>query len=264
MQSSNLIDDILIETPPQSQNGVITLLPTLNKMPQTNVIKMPTMVENPYEIIIETKLSQEEVLKSGGTKTTKIEKFDMGSANVKTIFEKIFNTKPFQTKQKVDTKTSGGAAAITDCDSDVMADILSSGNAGQMTEQIFTNDEEEFLLDQQSEAIDVSKEVLDSAKANAASSSAYTAKVKDFIEETNNEDSFILPWHKLLSTPAKQMIVVDRMHSGARRQVTLDFGYPILLTDLVSSCNLNRDAKELCLIEFVIFRLFRLALIWQH
>lgn len=240
MQSSNLIDDILIETPPQSQNGVITLLPTLNKMPATNVIKMPTMVENPYEIIIETKLSQEEMLKNGSTKSTKVEKFDMGSANVKTIFEKIFNTKPFQPKQKVDAKTSSGAvSSICEETDDVIADATAD-----ITEQIFTNDEEEFLLDQQSEAKDVSKEVLENATANAAGSSAYTAKVKDFIEETINEDSFILPWHKLLSTPAKQMIVVDRMHSGARRQVTLDFGYPILLTDLVSSCKLNRDAKK--------------------
>lgn len=67
------------------------------------------------------------------------------------------------------------------------------------------------------------------------SSSAMSSKIKEFIDESNRDDNNpIYPWHKLLSTPAKQMIVVDRMHSGARRHVVLDFGYPILLTDFVS------------------------------
>ncbi|XP_037827973.1 baculoviral IAP repeat-containing protein 6 isoform X2 [Lucilia sericata] len=43
----------------------------------------------------------------------------------------------------------------------------------------------------------------------------------------------IFTWHKLLSPPPKQMVVIDRMHSGARRFVVLDFGSPILLTDLI-------------------------------
>ncbi|XP_068153762.1 baculoviral IAP repeat-containing protein 6 isoform X3 [Drosophila tropicalis] len=42
-----------------------------------------------------------------------------------------------------------------------------------------------------------------------------------------------ITWHKLLTPPPKQMIVIDRMHSGARRFVVLDFGQHILLTDLV-------------------------------
>ncbi|XP_017776572.1 PREDICTED: baculoviral IAP repeat-containing protein 6 isoform X2 [Nicrophorus vespilloides] len=41
-----------------------------------------------------------------------------------------------------------------------------------------------------------------------------------------------LPWQQLLVAPSQQVIVVERMHSGARRFVTLDFGQPILLTDL--------------------------------
>lgn len=72
-------------------------------------------------------------------------------------------------------------------------------------------------------------------KTDLASTASFSNKIKDFIEQTNKEDSStILPWHKMLSAPSKQMIVVDRMHSGARRQVTLDFGYPVLLTDVVS------------------------------
>ncbi|KRT83410.1 hypothetical protein AMK59_4811 [Oryctes borbonicus] len=42
-----------------------------------------------------------------------------------------------------------------------------------------------------------------------------------------------LPWQQLLVTPPQQVIIVERMHSGARRFVTLDFGQPILLTDIV-------------------------------
>lgn len=73
------------------------------------------------------------------------------------------------------------------------------------------------------------------SKTDLASATTFSNKIKDFIEQTNKEDnSTILPWHKMLSAPSKQMIVVDRMHSGARRQVTLDFGYPVLLTDVVS------------------------------
>ncbi|CAH0552135.1 unnamed protein product [Brassicogethes aeneus] len=42
-----------------------------------------------------------------------------------------------------------------------------------------------------------------------------------------------LPWQRLLTPPAQQVMVVERMHSGARRHVTLDFGRPVLLTDVV-------------------------------
>lgn len=46
-----------------------------------------------------------------------------------------------------------------------------------------------------------------------------------------------LPWQQLLAAPPKQVIVVDRMHSGARRHVTLDFGETIVLTDiLIPAC----------------------------
>lgn len=59
-------------------------------------------------------------------------------------------------------------------------------------------------------------------------------KIQEFVSH-NQDDGTALPWHKLLSMPAKQMIVIDRMHSGARRFVVLDFGAPIILTDVVSS-----------------------------
>lgn len=59
-------------------------------------------------------------------------------------------------------------------------------------------------------------------------------KIEDIIvTEKVIEDNTVLQWHKLLSPPPKQMMVVDRMHSGARRYVTLDFGSPIMLTDMM-------------------------------
>lgn len=33
--------------------------------------------------------------------------------------------------------------------------------------------------------------------------------------------------------PTQQMLVIERMHSGARRFVVLDLGSPVLLTDLL-------------------------------
>lgn len=59
-------------------------------------------------------------------------------------------------------------------------------------------------------------------------------KIQEFVNN-NQDDGTALPWHKLLSVPAKQIIVIDRMHSGARRFVVLDFGAPIILTDVVSA-----------------------------
>ena len=40
------------------------------------------------------------------------------------------------------------------------------------------------------------------------------------------------PWQQLLSLPPQQMLVIERMHSGARRFVVLDFGAPVLLTGM--------------------------------
>ncbi|XP_065072528.1 baculoviral IAP repeat-containing protein 6 isoform X2 [Ochlerotatus camptorhynchus] len=63
---------------------------------------------------------------------------------------------------------------------------------------------------------------------------ALNNKIQEFFEDSNAEENANgLPWHKLLSTPPKQVIVVERMHSGAMRYITLDFGAPIMLTDLI-------------------------------
>ena len=42
----------------------------------------------------------------------------------------------------------------------------------------------------------------------------------------------------MMYVPPQQALVIDRMHSGARRFVVLDFGAPVLLTDMViPSCS---------------------------
>ncbi|KAG7200149.1 hypothetical protein KM043_000587 [Ampulex compressa] len=57
------------------------------------------------------------------------------------------------------------------------------------------------------------------------------------IHPTYKED-ITFPWGRLLCWPPQQALVVERMHSGARRFVILDFGSPILLTDLtIPSCS---------------------------
>ncbi|XP_076164518.1 BIR repeat containing ubiquitin-conjugating enzyme isoform X2 [Ptiloglossa arizonensis] len=49
-------------------------------------------------------------------------------------------------------------------------------------------------------------------------------------------DDITFPLGRLLCWPPQQALVVDRMHSGARRFVILDFGSPVLLTDLMIPC----------------------------
>lgn len=45
------------------------------------------------------------------------------------------------------------------------------------------------------------------------------------------------PWHRLLAAPGQHVLVIERMHSGARRFAVLDFGQPVVLTDLtVPAC----------------------------
>lgn len=59
--------------------------------------------------------------------------------------------------------------------------------------------------------------------------------METFVEEVSPPpvSNVILPWHKLLSPIDLQLMVIERMHPGAKRHVTLDFGMPIMLTDIV-------------------------------
>ncbi len=74
---------------------------------------------------------------------------------------------------------------------------------------------------------------VDSQKNNS-SKSMVNSKLQEIMSESMDESNAAYPWHKLLSLPTKQMVVIDRMHSGARRFITLSFGYLVKLTDVVS------------------------------
>lgn len=195
LQATNMIDDIVIETPPQIGTSKLT------QSTMSNFMKLPN-----EKIVMNNE--------------TEMEKMESGLQNsAKNLVDKIF----YSTikKHKFKDPSSEPKTLKSTSDSIVMSNM-----------SIFTGDEELMMM-QQSEEKGSALET-DNGRSQAGSA-VYNNKVREFIEETNKEDSLnpSLPWHKLLSTPAKQMIVVDRMHSGARRQVTLDFGYPILLTDLV-------------------------------
>ncbi|KAG5670331.1 hypothetical protein PVAND_000606 [Polypedilum vanderplanki] len=191
MQTSNVIDDILVETPSQISAGTSKL--TSNN---EHILKMPN-----EDIKIVFKNSENEMDKKMMESTYTI---------AKNVVDKIFYSQIKKNKFKEPSYVKATAANMP----------------------IFTGDEE-FMILQQGEK-DQQFEV-ENNRSQYNASTVYSNKVREFIEETNRDDSVtnILPWHKLLSSPSKQMIVVDRMHSGARRQVTLDFGYPILLTDLI-------------------------------
>lgn len=203
MQNTNIIDEIVIE-PPSSTNM------TSANMPKGSV-DTPIFLSTS-----EGKTLSPQAQIDFDTLT------DLAQHSMKySALNKFFS--PHIKKHKIKEPTADGKTTVTGKSDDATA----IGN-------IFTGDEE-FMMMQQNNEKDSTMEVLEAAARTPSGSAIYGNKVKEFIEETNKEDAHgpVHPWHKLLGTPSKQMIVVDRMHSGARRQVTLDFGYPILLTDLI-------------------------------
>lgn len=73
--------------------------------------------------------------------------------------------------------------------------------------------------------------IVSDKKAKAASTSQPSKSF--WCPDDIASSSQTVPWQQLLIQPAQQVIVVERMHSGARRYVTLDFGQPVLLTDVL-------------------------------
>ncbi|XP_057338600.1 baculoviral IAP repeat-containing protein 6 isoform X3 [Microplitis mediator] len=72
--------------------------------------------------------------------------------------------------------------------------------------------------------------------SSALNNISTTHKVDDNHIKKREEINF--PWARLLCLPSQQALVVERMHSGARRFIVLDFGSPVLLTDLmIPSCS---------------------------
>ncbi|KAF7274270.1 hypothetical protein GWI33_013063 [Rhynchophorus ferrugineus] len=73
------------------------------------------------------------------------------------------------------------------------------------------------------------------SSASQANQTASTSLGSQVINSVQNQN---VPWQQLLVPPPKQVIVVERMHSGARRYVTLDFGETVSLTDiLIPACS---------------------------
>ncbi|XP_013170740.1 PREDICTED: baculoviral IAP repeat-containing protein 6 isoform X4 [Papilio xuthus] len=62
---------------------------------------------------------------------------------------------------------------------------------------------------------------------------------------TQEEEQCGIPWATLVSKPPQHTLVVERMHSGARRYIVLDFGHTVRLTDvIIPSCS---DLVTLCI-----------------
>ncbi|XP_015440195.1 PREDICTED: baculoviral IAP repeat-containing protein 6 [Dufourea novaeangliae] len=82
--------------------------------------------------------------------------------------------------------------------------------------------------------------ILSSTLTKDKSSAQNLGTTVNKVEDSNpkKREDITFPWGRLLCWPPQQALVVDRMHSGARRFVILDFGSPILLTDLIiPSCS---------------------------
>ncbi|KAL4711749.1 hypothetical protein ACJJTC_015815 [Scirpophaga incertulas] len=59
-----------------------------------------------------------------------------------------------------------------------------------------------------------------------------------------------IPWAGLVTRPPHHTLVVERMHSGARRYIVLDFGHTVRLTDvIIPSCS---DLVTLCIDLWVV------------
>ncbi|CAK1583350.1 unnamed protein product [Parnassius mnemosyne] len=65
-----------------------------------------------------------------------------------------------------------------------------------------------------------------------------------------DQDQCGIPWASLVTKPPQHTLVVERMHSGARRYIVLDFGHTIRLTDIIiPSCS---DLVTLCIDIWVV------------
>ena len=79
-----------------------------------------------------------------------------------------------------------------------------------------------------------------SSSKPASETSAMNQKPGTSTSQTSKESKeesdlrlLLSPWQQIMYQPPQMSVVIDRIHSGARRFVVLDFGSPILLTDFV-------------------------------
>ncbi|GBP68238.1 Baculoviral IAP repeat-containing protein 6 [Eumeta japonica] len=60
-----------------------------------------------------------------------------------------------------------------------------------------------------------------------------------------DQDQCGIPWAQLVTRPPQYTLLVERMHSGARRYIVLDFGHAVRLTDVIIPC--CSDLVTLCI-----------------
>lgn len=194
------------------------------------------------DIMLETPINSLEnavSMASGGSKKESGDKENLDDDmmnNVKNILvDKIFYSAIKKNKLKEDIKEAAKSF-------DLEVSVLSGYNEPETNDEWGPPEPRVVFLTNNSANNENSDAILEDTTATSAS---LTNKIQEFFEESNANEDTAFQWHKILSTPPKQTIVVDRMHSGARRYVILDFGQPTMLTDLVSFLPFNSDSQTL-------------------
>ncbi|KAM7359256.1 BIR repeat containing ubiquitin-conjugating enzyme isoform 2-T2 [Cochliomyia hominivorax] len=153
--------------------------------------------------------------------------------NVNNIVDKIKLEKKLDTSQKIDLKPNGiGPVDSEQC----IVNGTSNKNETSVEEKLKqkTLPKFKFICEYIDQQLGDPEKIQKDNKSNEKPDNIRESTERFTSSENEGTNaSNIFTWHKLLSPPPKQMIVIDRMHSGARRFVVLDFGSPILLTDLV-------------------------------
>lgn len=89
-------------------------------------------------------------------------------------------------------------------------------------------------LNSQTQAPTLSKSDCDAKTAFEEDNEMPSCSTKTADDKKNEDLSTLnVPWQQLLVPPPQQTVVIERMHSGARRFVVLDFGAPVMLTDMI-------------------------------
>lgn len=195
---------------------------TDSAMVQSNHIIDDILLETPMDNIQSTSAV------SGTKKEAEKENLDDDMMNnVKNILvDKIFSSTIKKNKLKEDIKEAAKSF-------DLEVSVLSGFNENESATDDWGAPETRVVFLTNNSASDSNEGILGNGDRTTTTSASLNNKIQEFFEENNAYEETAFQWHKILSTPPKQTIVVDRMHSGARRFVTLDFGQPTMLTDLV-------------------------------
>lgn len=176
------------------------------------LLETPGNIDGPQPIIVSKTMDQKDNIDD-----------DMMN-NVKNILvDKIFYSAIKKNKLKEDIKEAAKSF-------DLEVSVLSGYNENENSNDDWGPEPRVVYLTNNQQSNDSQESIMEDASATSAS---LNNKIQEFFEESNANEDQAFQWHKILSTPPRQTIVVDRMHSGARRFVILDFGQPTMLTDLI-------------------------------